>query len=189
MSPPEDVTLLLHAWQQGDAAAGDRLALLVHAELRRIAGRRLRAERDGHTLQPTALVNEVWVRLMGQHGVVWQNRLQFYALAAVAMRRILVDHARKRSASRRGRDVPHVPVNDDLPSPLPDARLIALDEALERLAALDTRHARVVELRYFGGLSVEEVAEALAVSAGTVKRDWRTARAWLFNEMRGPGTT
>jgi RNA polymerase sigma factor (TIGR02999 family) len=105
------------------------------------------------------------------------------------MRRILVDHARKRSASRRGRDVPHVPVNDDLPSPLPDARLIALDEALERLAALDTRHARVVELRYFGGLSVEEVAEALAVSAGTVKRDWRTARAWLFNEMRGPGTT
>jgi RNA polymerase sigma factor (TIGR02999 family) len=185
---PEDVTLLLHAWQQGDAAAGDRLARLVQAELRGIAGRRLRAERDGHTLQPTALVNEAWVRLMGQHDVVWQNRLQFFAVAAVAMRRILVDHARKRGASRRGRDVPHVPADDELPSPLPDARLIALDEALERLAVLDARHARVVELRYFGGLSVEEVAEALAVSPATVKRDWRTARAWLFDEMRGPET-
>jgi RNA polymerase sigma factor (TIGR02999 family) len=184
---PEDVTLLLHAWQEGDAAAGDRLAMLVQAELRGIAGRRLRAERDGHTLQPTALVNEAWVRLIGQHNVVWQNRLQFFAVAAVAMRRILVDHARKRNAGRRGSNVLHVPVDEELPSPLPDARLIALDDALQRLAVLDARHARVVELRYFGGLSVEEVAEALAVSPGTVKRDWRTARAWLFDEMRAPG--
>jgi RNA polymerase sigma factor (TIGR02999 family) len=143
----------------------------------------LRAERDGHTLQPTALVNEAWLRLMNQHDPI-ENRLQFFGVAALAMRRILVDHARKRKAFRRGSDMPHVPLDDELPSPLPDDRLIALDEALQRLAALDPRHARVVELRYFGGLSIAEVADALAVSPGTVKRDWRTARAWLFDEMR-----
>lgn len=182
--PPEDVTQLLKAWQKGDVAAGDKLVPLVYGELRRIAGRRLRQERDGHTLQPTALVNEAWLRLMRQDELVWQNRVQFFALAAQAMRRVLVDHARKRHAARRGDRAPHVPLEDDVPSPLPDDRLIELDRALDRLASLEPRHARVVELRYFAGLSIEDVASAMDLSPGTVKRDWRTARAWLFDAMR-----
>lgn len=157
---------------------------LVYAELRRIASRRLRAERDDHTLQPTALVNEAWLRLMQLHSLELQNRVHFFALAAQAMRRVLVDHARRRRAARRGIDVDHLPLEDDLPSPMPPDRLIALDEALDRLAALEPRHARVVELRYFGGLSVDEVAAMLGVSSGTVKRDWQTARAYLFHAMQ-----
>jgi RNA polymerase sigma factor (TIGR02999 family) len=176
----------LRAWQRGDAEAADELAPRVYADLRRIARRRLRVEREGHTLQPTALVNEAWLRLMRQQGQDWQNRTHFFAIAAQAMRRILVDHARMRHAARRGERAVHVELDADVPSPMPDERLIALDDALDRLAALDSRHARVVELRYFGGLSVDEVAATLNVSPVTVKRDWRTARAWLFQEIGTP---
>jgi len=182
-APPERLTELLRAWQQGDASAGDKLALLVYSELRRIASSRLRAEREGHTLQATALVNEAWLRLMQQHGAVWQNRSQFFAIAAQAMRRILVDHARKRQAARRGEGAEHVPVDDTLPSPLPDERLIALDVALDRLETLDARQARVVELRFFAGLSVDDTAQVLDLSPGTIKREWKTARTWLFREL------
>ena len=186
VSAPEGVTQLLQAWQHGDRAAGEQLVPLVYAELRRIARRRLQAERDGHTLQPTALVNEAWLRLMQLHDLNLQNRVHFYALAAQAMRRILVDHARKRHASRRGSRAEHVPLDADMAAPLPDDRLVALDEALDRLATLEPRHARVVELRYFGGLSLDEVSGVLGISTGTIKRDWRTARAWLFAQIQQP---
>lgn len=181
---PERITQLLRAWQEGDTAAGDELVPMVYSELRRIAGSRLRAERSSHTLQPTALVNEAWLRLTKQHGGAWENRSQFFGIAAIAMRRILVDHARKRLTVRAGEGVQHAVADETLMSPLPDARLIALDEALTRLEALDVRQARVVELRFFAGLSVDDTAKALAVSSGTIKREWKTARTWLFRELQ-----
>ena len=184
------VTGLLLAWQQGDARAADELVPLVYAHLRSIAANRLHAERDGHTLQPTALVHEAWLRLMRQHGITWQNRSQFYAIAAQIMRRILVDHARRRLASKRGDGAAMLDVDelaDVIASPMPDDRLVALNAALEQLSALDERQARVVELRFFGGLSVEETAEVLTLSPTTVKREWATARAWLFRAVEdGP---
>jgi len=182
------LTRLLEAWQSGDSAAGDKLVPLVYAELRRIAAAKMRAERGGHTLQPTALVHEAWLRLMNQHGSGWQNRDQFFAIAAQAMRRILVDHARKRHAAKRGDGDASVDLDEvsrALAVTLPDERLLALDEALKGLAALDERQARIIELRFFAGLSVEETASVLGISPTTVKRVWATGRAWLFREMNG----
>lgn len=184
------VTGLLLAWQRGDARAADELVPLVYAHLRSIAANRLHAERDGHTLQPTALVHEAWLRLMRQHGAGWQNRSQFYAIAAQIMRRILVDHARRRLASKRGDGAVMLDVDelaDVIASPMPDDRLVSLNTALEQLSALDERQARVVELRFFGGLSVEETADVMTLSPTTVKREWATARAWLFRAVQdGP---
>jgi RNA polymerase sigma factor (TIGR02999 family) len=180
------LTQLLEAWRKGDSDAADKLVPLVYAELRRMAASKLRSERGGHTLQPTALVHEAWLRLMQQSESGWQNREQFFAIAAQAMRRILVDHARKRHASKRGDG--DAPLDLDEVSrivtvTLPDERLLALDEALERLAILDARQAKIIELRFFGGLSVEETASVLAISPTTVKREWATGRAWLFRTM------
>jgi RNA polymerase sigma factor (TIGR02999 family) len=186
-APDPQLTRLLEAWQHGDSAAADKL-VLVYSELRRIAASKLRSERDGHTLQPTALVHEAWLRLMQQHDSGWQNREQFFAIAAQAMRRVLVDHARKRHAAKRGDGEAPVDVDEVsqiLTVTLPDDRLLALDDALEGLAALDARQARIVELRFFGGLSVEETASVLAISPTTVKREWATGRAWLFRAMHG----
>lgn len=180
------LTQLLQAWQDGDPAAADELMPLVYSELRRIAAQRLRGERSGRTLQPTMLVHEAWMRLADQRGG-WQNRGHFFALAAQAMRRIVVDRARRRTAAKRGGTAEAVPLDDvahALPSPLPDDRLLLLDAALDRLAALDARQARVVELRYFAGLSVIDTAEVLDVSPTTVKREWAAARAWLFDAVQ-----
>jgi RNA polymerase sigma factor (TIGR02999 family) len=182
------LTRLLEAWRRGDSNAADELIPLVYAQLRRLAAVKLRRERAGHTLQTTALVHEAWLRLMKQHGANWRNRGQFFAVAAQAMRRILVDHARKRLADKRGDGAQPVDVDrlsNILANPLPDDRLVALDHALERLAALDDRQARIVELRFFGGLSIEETADALEISPATVKREWATARAWLFRAIEG----
>ena len=182
---PSRVTLLLRDWQGGDEAAGSELAALIYSELKRLASSRLRSERREHTLQPTALVNEAWLKLAGAR-VDWQNRAHFFGVAALAMRRILVDHARRRAAAKRGAGEAVVleDVLDRVAGPLPDERLLALDAALTRLAALDSRQARVVELRYFAGLSIEETANTLGVSTGTVKREWVAARAWLFDAIR-----
>jgi RNA polymerase sigma factor (TIGR02999 family) len=188
-TPPDpQLTRLLEAWRNGDSAAADKLVPLVYAELRRIAASKLRSERGGHTLQPTALVHEAWLRLMQQHDSGWQNRAQFFAIAAQAMRRILVDHARKRHAAKRGDGEAPVDIDDIsriLTVTLPDERLLALDEALKALATLDARQARIIELRFFGGLSVEETASVLEVSPTTVKREWATGRAWLFRAQQG----
>jgi RNA polymerase sigma factor (TIGR02999 family) len=185
--PGAQLTRLLQSWRQGDSGAADELVSLVYAELRHMAKAKLRDERPGHTLQATALVHEAWMRLMNQHGVSWQNRAQFFAVAAQAMRRILVDHARRRRAAKRGDGTSPVDVDalaHVLTAPLPDDRLLALDAALEELAALDARQARIVELRFFGGLTVEEAADVLAVSPTTIKREWATARAWLFRAVQ-----
>ncbi len=185
--PGAQLTRLLQSWRQGDRGAADELVSLVYAELRRMATAKLRDERPGHTLQATALVHEAWMKLMNQHGATWQNRAQFFAVAAQAMRRILVDHARRRRAAKRGDGTSPVDVDSlahVLTAPLPDDRLLALDAALEELAALDARQARIVELRFFGGLSVEEAADILAVSPTTIKREWATARAWLFRAVQ-----
>lgn len=179
------LTQLLQAWQDGDASAADELVPLVYSELRRIAAQRLRGERPGHTLQPTMLVHEAWMRLADQRAG-WQNRGHFFAIAAQAMRRIVVDRARRRTAAKRGGAVEPVPLDDvahALPSPMPDERLLLLDAALDRLAALDARQARVIELRYFAGLSVADTASVLDVSPTTVKREWAAARAWLFDAV------
>ncbi len=188
--PDRELTRLLRAWRAGDENAADALVSRVYAELRGMASNRLRAERDGHTLQPTALVHEAWLRLNRQHGVEWQNRAQFFAIAARTMRRILVDHARRRLAFKRGDHAAMLDVDElanVLASPVPDDRLVLLNEALDRLATLDERQAKVVELRFFGGLSVEETSEVMSLSPTTVKREWATARAWLLREVQeGP---
>lgn len=175
---------MLLAWGKGDQAAGDRLLPVVYAELHRRAAAAMRREQDGHTLQPTALVNEAYMRLFDQHRVAWQNRAQFYGVAAQLMRRILIDHAREHLAGKRGGGARQVTLSGIEVAPTDDAvDVLALHEALERLAALDPRQARLVELRYFGGLNIEETAEALEVSPATVKRDWAIARAWLKREL------
>jgi RNA polymerase sigma factor (TIGR02999 family) len=185
-----DVSALLRAWNSGDATALDRLTPLMYAELCRLAHRYMRRERDGHTLQTTALVNEAFVRLVDLKEVQFQDRGHFLALCAQIMRRILVDAARKRGSAKRGGDVRFVSHSaeldfDQLPSPGSDqaAALCALDDAMNSLARIDPRRAQVIELRFFGGLSVEETAEVLAVSPQTVMRDWRLARAWLAREL------
>jgi RNA polymerase sigma factor (TIGR02999 family) len=181
------LTALLQAWQRGEAGAADEVVPLVYAALHKIAVNRLRSERGGHTLQPTALVHEAWMRLSTERESGWQNREQFFAVAAKTMRHLLVDHARRRLAAKRGDGAPMAALDelaDVIASPLPDQRLLDLNAALDQLAALDERQARIVELRFFAGLSIEETAGVLALSASTVKREWATARAWLYREVQ-----
>jgi RNA polymerase sigma-70 factor (ECF subfamily) len=180
-----EVTGLLVAWNAGDTGAVERLMPLVYAELRDIAERHFRRERPGHTLQPTAVVHEAYFRLVDQTRVTWKNRGHFFAVASQAMRRILIDYARARKAEKRGGREARVTLDVGVASPEPvdDMDLLALDEALVRLKALDDGQARIVELRFFGGLSIEETAEAMETSASSVKREFRSARAWLFREL------
>ena len=182
----QELTLLLIAWSEGDEAALEKLIPLVYQELRRLAKRYLRQERPGHSLQTTALVHEAYLRLIDSSRVRWQNRAHFFAISAQLMRRILVDFARSRRYLKRGGVAQHVSLGEALDvAEARGAALIALDDALLALARIDERKSRVVELRYFGGLSVEETAEALKVSTETVKRDWRLARTWLRRELAG----
>jgi RNA polymerase sigma factor (TIGR02999 family) len=179
------ITAQLIAWNNGDAAALDEVIRAVYQELRRMADRYLRQERPGHTLQPTALVHEAWLRLIDQTQVNWQNRAQFFGVAAQMMRRILVDHAKTKHREKRGGVAITLPL--DAVMNLSQGRaadLVALDDALTSLAELDARKCRVVELRFFGGLSVEEIAEVLNVSPQTVLRDWKLAKAWLYQAIR-----
>lgn len=180
----EQVTGLLLAWNDGDQAALEKLIPLVYAELHRLARRYMRRENAGHTLQTSALVNEAYLRLIEAHRVRWQNRSHFFAVSAQIMRRILVDFARAKQNLKRGGGVCQVSLDEGLlVSPERPADLLALDEALERLGALNARQSQVVELRYFGGLNEEEVAEVLKVSPRTVRHDWSLARAWLYREL------
>ena len=182
-SDAQNVTALLRDAQHGVAGAADRLAALVYAELHRIAESAMRRERTGHTLQPTLLVDEAFLRLVGQHESPWRNRAQFFALAAQTIRRILVDHARARRRLKRDHGM-RVTLNEDIAAaPERSLDLLALDDALTQLEALAPRQARVVELRYFAGLEVEETAEALDISVATVKRDWTFARAFLLRTL------
>ena len=181
-----EITGLLRAWGGGEAAALDRLTELVYQELRRMARRYMRSERDGNTLQTTALVNEVYLRLVDVKNIDWQHRAQFFALSAELMRRILVDAARSRGSDKRGGGVVKINLDEALVlSPEPDRFILALDEALGALAKLAPRQARVVELRYFGGLSEEETAGVLKTSLRTVRRDWQFAKAWLMRDLAG----
>ena len=189
---PADITGLLVAWGAGDHTAGEQLLPAVYAELRRQAARAMRRENSDHTLQPTALVHEAYLRLVDQRRVEWRSRAHFFGVAAHLMRRILVDHARGRQAAKRGGGAQRLVIADALAeaciagaSPDVDAGLdvLALHEALERLAELDPDQARLVELRYFGGLTIEETADALGVSPATVKREWAIARSWLRREL------
>src|SRR5690348_4522506 len=181
---PHEVTILLRAWGGGDKQALDRLAPLVYRELRRIASRMMAAERPNHTLQATALVNEAYVRLVDTQQVSWQDRAHFFALCARAMREILIDHARSRASAKRGGGQVAIQLDEALAvTPSPEAKLLELDDALKRLAEIDPRKSQVVELRYFGGLNLEETAEALKVSTKTVQRDWDLARGWLYREL------
>ena len=182
--PPPNAMRLLQAWGQGDQAAFEELIPLVYDELRRLAQRELRRERSGHSLQATALVNEAYLRLIDLNRIEWQNRAHFFAMAARMMRRILVDWARARGNQKRGGGIPKVSLDEALlVSQDPGSDLVALDEALETLGAMDPRKGQVVEMRFFGGLTVEETAAALHVSADTVMRDWRSAKAWLLREL------
>ena len=189
-SLPAEVTRLLGEYRRGDRAALDRIVPLVYGELRRIAARALRREREGHTLQPTALVHEAYMRMVEQEGVEWQNRAHFLACAANAMRRILVDSARARRAGKRGGGANRETLSEALEvAAAQPVDLVALDDALSALAALHARQAQVVELRYFGGLSIEETAEVLGVSPATVSNDWALARGFLRRELsRGRDT-
>jgi RNA polymerase sigma-70 factor, ECF subfamily len=182
---PRELTQLLLDWSNGNHAALDKLMPLVDQELRRLAHHYMRRESPGHTLQTTALVNEAYLRLVDQRNVHWRNRAHFFALSAQLMRRILVDHARKRKYSKRGGDIVKISLDEAMVvSDRPREDLIALDDALDKLATIDPRKSNIVELRFFGGLSVDETAEALHVSAVTVMREWRMAKAWLYNSLR-----
>ena len=186
LASPAEVTALLLDWSEGDRDALDRLLPVVYSELRRIAGGYLRRERRDHTLQATALVHEVYVRVIDQRQVRWQNRAHFLAIASQLMRRILVDHARRRHASKRGG--PHVTLSLDEMVDVPgagDVDMVAFDDALERLARVDPRQSRIIELRCFGGLTAEETAAIVGVSAPTVRREWALGKAWLYRELRG----
>jgi RNA polymerase sigma factor (TIGR02999 family) len=178
------ITQWLACWKGGDSEALERLLPLVYDELHRQAVRFFSRERAGHTLQPTALVNEVYLRLVDQHEVTWQNRAQFFAIAAQMMRRILVSHARARRAAKRGGDERRITLGDGVAvAPSRDVNLLAVDEALRRLEAIDPEKSRMVELRFFSGLSVEETAEVMGVSPRTIDRKWQTAKAWLHREI------
>ena len=182
---PGDVTSLLNKLADGDRQAGAQLVPLVYNELRRLAARCLQRERENHTLQATALVHEAYLKLTAQRSARWQNRAQFFALAAQAMRRILVDYARTQQRIRRGGKQQKVTLDEALlVAPDRTEELIAVHESLSRLEKLDPRQSRIVELRYFGGLSVEEVAEVLRVSSKTVTREWNTAKAWLYGDLK-----
>jgi RNA polymerase sigma factor (TIGR02999 family) len=185
-SGPSEVTVLLRAWRDGDQTAFDRLASLVYDDLVRMARRYMRNERTGHTLQTTALVNEAYLRLVDVKNDGWRDRAQFFALSAQLMRRILVDAARTRGSSKRGAGVVKINVEDlAVLSPEPDQSILALHEALEEFSKVAPRQARVVELRYFGGLSVEDISEVMKISTRTVDRDWEFAKAWLKREISG----
>lgn len=181
---PHDVTQLLVAWTNGDQGARDQLMSVVYQELHRLAHHYMKRESPGHTLQTSALVNEAFLKLIDQRNVQWRNRAHFFGIAAQMMRRILVDYARQRRYAKRGGDAPQVTLNDELiVTDQRSADVVALDEVLSELANIDDRKSKVVELRFFGGLSIEETAEVLAVSPGTVMRDWTLAKAWLQRAM------
>jgi RNA polymerase sigma factor (TIGR02999 family) len=181
-----EVTRLLHDWSEGDPQALAKLMPLVCEDLRAMARRYMRREEAGHTLQPTALVNEVYLRLHGRRQVSWKNRAHFFGFAAQTMRRVLVDHARSRQTAKRGDGLQAVPLDEtgDLAVPL-RLDVVALDDALKSMARMDARQAHIVELRYFVGLNVEETAAVLEISTATVKREWRVAKLWLFREIKG----
>jgi RNA polymerase sigma-70 factor, ECF subfamily len=182
--PSGEITRLLQDLREGRPHAKEELAACVYGELHRIASRQMRHERADHTLQPTALVNEAYLHLVQQADRNWENRSHFFAVASQIMRRILVDHARKRGAAKRADGLRRVDLDDSrLFTAAPDEELLALDEALERLAALNQRHCQVVELRFFGGLTEEEIAAHMGLSSRTVKRYWTVARAWLYDEL------
>jgi RNA polymerase sigma-70 factor (ECF subfamily) len=186
MSTPTNVTQLLASWSSGDQAALEALTPLVHQELHRLAARYMAGERQGHILQPTALVNEAYLRLVDWKDVRWQNRAHFFGVAAQVMRHVLVDVARTRDRAKRGRGHLHVSLSEAAEVPASQAvDLVALDDALKTLEQLNARQSRVVELRFFGGLNLEEAAHVLNVSVGTVRRDWSLAQAWLFRELSG----
>jgi RNA polymerase sigma-70 factor, ECF subfamily len=184
--PLEQITELLQAWGRGDQAAFDQLAPVVYAELRRLARHYMARERPDHTLQPTALVNEAYLRLLHDRPADWQGRSHFFAAASIVMRRILVDHARSRAAGKRAGGRQRVDLNEFMASPSPRIeQMLILDEALTRLAEWDSRQARLVEMIYFGGLTESEAAAVMGISERTVKRDWRAARAWLQSQLGG----
>jgi RNA polymerase sigma factor (TIGR02999 family) len=185
MRPPDGITELLIDWGQGDQLALEKLMPLVYDELRRLANNYLRREPAGHTLQPTALVNEAYLKLVGQRKVNWQNRAHFFAISAKLMRRILVDHARQRQAVKRGgSDQQRLSITSaETIVKQPAIDLLALNEALDELAQMDPQQGRIVELKFFGGLSIEETAEVLSISHATVERDWKLARAWLRRQL------
>jgi RNA polymerase sigma factor (TIGR02999 family) len=190
MTPKEspNVTQLLLDWRSGDKTALDKLLPLVHAEMSRLAKHYMRRERAGHTLQTSALVNEAYLRLVDHKNIQWQNRAHFFGVAAQAMRRILVDHARRRGYLKRGGGAKQVSLDQAAIVPEKEsehADIVALDAALDKLGEFDPRKSRIIELRYFGGLSVEETAEVMEVSSVTIKREWSTARAWLMREISG----
>lgn len=177
---------LLADWAAQDPGALDRLVPLVYDELRRLAHYHMRGERAGHPLQTTALVNEVYVRLAGIKGLQWRDRTHFFAMAGTLMRRVLVDYARRHKRGKRGGGVTVIPLDGQAVTAAPGVDIEALDEALQRLGGVDAQQCRIVELRFFAGLSIEETAEALGISPATVKRDWTTAKAWLHHELTGP---
>ena len=186
MQSDHDVTLLLVAWRDGDREALDRLIPIVHHELRRLAGHYMRGERRDHTLQTSALINEAYLRLVDHTTIAWQNRAHFFGVAANAMRRVLVDHARARGFEKRGAGAHAVPLEEAaLLAGGRDEELVALDEALGELERIDARKVRVIELRYFAGLTGEEVAEVLGLSPATVQREWQAARLWLLRALSG----
>jgi RNA polymerase sigma factor (TIGR02999 family) len=188
--PPEDVTALLVRWSRGEADALDHLMPIIYSECRRIAARQLALERRDHSLDPTALVHELYLRLVDQRRSSWENRAQFFGVAARLMRRVLVDHARARHAEKRGGDAVFVSLDAaaDAPDDSTVGDVLAIDEALERLAAHDPEQVQIVELRYFAGLTVEETARVVGRSPRTVKREWRLAKAWLYQELRKTGS-
>ena len=183
----DEVTQLLQAWSDGSLEARDRVLALVYQDLRRKAAAHLRRERPGHTLQPTALVHEAYVRLADQHNAAWQNRAQFLAVVSRIMRRILVDHARARLATKRSGRWARVALEAEAATVSPNhIDVLDLDAALDRLAAFDARKSRIAEMKFFGGLSLEEMSEVLELSSKTVERDWQAARAWLFKTLSAP---
>jgi RNA polymerase sigma factor (TIGR02999 family) len=185
MQPPEGITQLLVDWEKGDQAAMEKLMPLVYSELRRLATNYLRRERAGHTLQPTALVNEAYLKLIDQRNTRWQNRAHFFGIAAQLMRRILVDHARQRQAVKRGGvDQQRLSITSaETVIKQLQIDLLALNEAMDELAQMDPQQSRIVELKFFGGLSIEEIAEVLSIGHATVERDWKMARAWLRKQL------
>jgi RNA polymerase sigma-70 factor, ECF subfamily len=183
---PQEITQLLFDWSQGDKAALDQLVPLVYPELRRLAKRRMNRENPGHTLQTSALINEAYLKLVDQQNVQWQDRAHFFAVAAQIMRHILVDHARRHAYDKRGGAAQHVPLDEAaIVREERAAQLVALDEALNALTSLDSRKGEIIELRFFGGLSAEEIAEVMKISPSTVQREWRAAKAWLHHTMTG----
>lgn len=185
MTTQHEITRLLADWSKGDRQALEKLTPLVYDELRRLAARYLRQERAGHTLQSTALVHEAYLKLVGQNNVRWQNRAHFFGIAAQMIRRILVDYARARKADKRGAGAERLSLDEAIALPgSPDLDLVALDDALDGLSQIDARQSRLVELRFFAGLTLEETAEVMQMSVATAKRDWVSAKAWLSREIR-----